>query len=75
MFNGNVVYLLIPTSNHNSIAKQGSDAAVVYLLIPTSNHNLEGLVMTNEEVVYLLIPTSNHNQMLTKLLVNELYIF
>ena len=34
-----VVYLLIPTSNHNSIGISWSTAVVVYLLIPTSNHN------------------------------------
>ena len=35
-----VVYLLIPTSNHNSCNGWCSWKAVVYLLIPTSNHNL-----------------------------------
>ena len=34
-----VVYLLIPTSNHNSLLLLLSHPAVVYLLIPTSNHN------------------------------------
>ena len=34
-----VVYLLIPTSNHNSGQKQKEERNVVYLLIPTSNHN------------------------------------
>ncbi len=36
---GKVVYLLIPTSNHNPKAQYGEESAVVYLLIPTSNHN------------------------------------
>ena len=35
-----VVYLLIPTSNHNSAGEQWFILRVVYLLIPTSNHNL-----------------------------------
>ena len=34
-----VVYLLIPTSNHNSKMPQCTMSMVVYLLIPTSNHN------------------------------------
>ena len=35
-----VVYLLIPTSNHNPRTIQMKAACVVYLLIPTSNHNV-----------------------------------
>ena len=34
-----VVYLLIPTSNHNYCLDYDADVEVVYLLIPTSNHN------------------------------------
>ena len=34
-----VVYLLIPTSNHNFACVVPESRAVVYLLIPTSNHN------------------------------------
>ena len=34
-----VVYLLIPTSNHNIKSIQSRNRIVVYLLIPTSNHN------------------------------------
>ncbi len=34
-----VVYLLIPTSNHNIQAYDIEALSVVYLLIPTSNHN------------------------------------
>ena len=34
-----VVYLLIPTSNHNSSHVYCAGWRVVYLLIPTSNHN------------------------------------
>ena len=34
-----VVYLLIPTSNHNYYQNTILTKFVVYLLIPTSNHN------------------------------------
>ena len=34
-----VVYLLIPTSNHNDLSGAWWITLVVYLLIPTSNHN------------------------------------
>ena len=34
-----VVYLLIPTSNHNPPTAITEEVEVVYLLIPTSNHN------------------------------------
>ena len=34
-----VVYLLIPTSNHNPAPTRNNGHEVVYLLIPTSNHN------------------------------------
>ena len=34
-----VVYLLIPTSNHNDLRSVTKSLQVVYLLIPTSNHN------------------------------------
>ena len=37
-----VVYLLIPTSNHNSLSLLMVRQMVVYLLIPTSNHNKNG---------------------------------
>ena len=56
-----VVYLLIPTSNHNVIALDGLTLDVVYLLIPTSNHNDVTNATQQGDVVYLLIPTSNHN--------------
>ena len=36
-----VVYLLIPTSNHNQLLIHQVRKLVVYLLIPTSNHNNE----------------------------------
>ena len=36
-----VVYLLIPTSNHNRFCRCNFGEYVVYLLIPTSNHNLK----------------------------------
>ena len=56
-----VVYLLIPTSNHNECVLRGWRQLVVYLLIPTSNHNLAVVDKGFCWVVYLLIPTSNHN--------------
>ena len=34
-----VVYHLVPTSNHNGNAKRNLKAQVVYHLVPTSNHN------------------------------------
>ena len=56
-----VVYLLIPTSNHNSTVTIVVRPLVVYLLIPTSNHNYISYIDLSGWVVYLLIPTSNHN--------------
>ena len=38
-----VVYLLIPTSNHNWPSEHESRFGVVYLLIPTSNHNRQAV--------------------------------
>ena len=70
-----VVYLLIPTSNHNLCSSGSFSRMVVYLLIPTSNHNFSA---TNEGwplVVYLLIPTSNHNLNLLQNNKIKLYIF
>ena len=40
-----VVYLLIPTSNHNGWDQRWNRWKVVYLLIPTSNHNLPFLLL------------------------------
>ena len=56
-----VVYLLTPTSNHNSTYYRWYNADVVYLLTPTSNHNLYSSFPRERNVVYLLTPTSNHN--------------
>ena len=56
-----VVYLLIPTSNHNVNVPFVNVPLVVYLLIPTSNHNKWYSFSLFRAVVYLLIPTSNHN--------------
>ena len=41
-----VVYLLIPTSNHNGQYTLAGEVCVVYLLIPTSNHNGCGVSST-----------------------------
>ena len=70
-----VVYLLIPTSNHNVLPGSFKVGYVVYLLIPTSNHNWSGTVNDDKLVVYLLIPTSNHNLCITKHSSLLLYIF
>ena len=40
LFVERVVYLLIPTSNHNFLEIPKKCSSVVYLLIPTSNHNV-----------------------------------
>ena len=56
-----VVYLYIPTSNHNAILFLQITPRVVYLYIPTSNHNYVAMMSRKSEVVYLYIPTSNHN--------------
>ena len=61
-----VVYLLIPTSNHNCAKRCRKGSTVVYLLIPTSNHNASRAAREWGGVVYLLIPTSNHNRKKTK---------
>ena len=42
-----VVYLLIPTSNHNVWQQINYLGYVVYLLIPTSNHNLNQIFKTS----------------------------
>ena len=56
-----VVYLYIPTSNHNLVLVVLPGGWVVYLYIPTSNHNLICTSILSAVVVYLYIPTSNHN--------------
>ena len=42
-----VVYLLIPTSNHNRFRPRVVASSVVYLLIPTSNHNDDGMMKSD----------------------------
>ena len=70
-----VVYLLIPTSNHNLSYSCLAVVYVVYLLIPTSNHNPMTSKTERNSVVYLLIPTSNHNCYLVMKVTRKLYIF
>ena len=70
-----VVYLLIPTSNHNLATFRVKRFSVVYLLIPTSNHNVQRVVEGKHVVVYLLIPTSNHNVECRAAVTYQLYIF
>ena len=45
-----VVYLLIPTSNHNSEYRNPVKQQVVYLLIPTSNHNASTVVIDSNQL-------------------------
>ena len=47
-----VVYLLIPTSNHNLWPTELMWLEVVYLLIPTSNHNWSGTV-NDDKLLYI----------------------
>ena len=49
-----VVYLYIPTSNHNSLTSGMNFPEVVYLYIPTSNHNLV-LILIILRVLYIFI--------------------
>ena len=70
-----VVYLYIPTSNHNAIHELPLAIRVVYLYIPTSNHNTRIRVRLWICVVYLYIPTSNHNCKHVPFRFTWLYIF
>ena len=70
-----VVYLYIPTSNHNCETAWDYFSTVVYLYIPTSNHNSTDTPVLNVCVVYLYIPTSNHNYDEFDINCTELYIF
>ena len=56
-----IIYILIPTSNHNHFGKNAWKEIVVYLLYPTSNHNICLRHLRSPGVVYLLYLTSNHN--------------
>ena len=56
-----VVYHLVPTSNHNCPPSWWAHNFVVYHLVPTSNHNMFRLLFSKLLVVYHLVPTSNHN--------------
>ena len=46
----NVVYHLVPTSNHNKSTASPQQAHVVYHLVPTSNHN----VLTSNNLSFVL---------------------
>ena len=50
-----VVYLLYPTSNHNSTPIIILSIPVVYLLYPTSNHNSTRFSKFNEELYIFCI--------------------
>ena len=69
-----VVYLSIPTSNHNYCLLSISSGSVVYLSIPTSNHNWLTVGVVGALVVYLSIPTSNHNHVTCVLVLPLLFI-
>ena len=56
-----VVYHLVPTSNHNLLLAICGSCNVVYHLVPTSNHNSCFSHEQDTLVVYHLVPTSNHN--------------
>ena len=70
-----VVYLLIPTSNHNYASWFKISLRVVYLLIPTSNHNLffAVLIITPLYIFWFLHQTTTW--LMPKVLTFQLYIF
>ena len=70
-----VVYLLIPTSNHNYTWKQATQLFVVYLLIPTSNHNYYAQILAKEMlyIFWFLHQTTTCFRFSSK--VPRLYIF
>ena len=75
VLNKEVVYLLTPTSNHNTLSAKSIKESVVYLLTPTSNHNKTLVINLPSPVVYLLTPTSNHNRVFLQIWLMRLYIF
>ena len=70
-----VVYLYIPTPNHNRVLIMIFSKIVVYLYIPTPNHNCPTRSTTSRKVVYLYIPTPNHNNPALIICSKSLYIF
>ena len=70
-----VVYLLIPTSNHNSCGVLMPVQYVVYLLIPTSNHNRlsKGIFPKRLYIFWFLHQTTTDSDNNFK--GNSLYIF
>ena len=70
-----VVYLLIPTSNHNWDILLMVPGIVVYLLIPTSNHNHQEHRANRRElyIFWFLHQTTTRNKYL--LWLRRLYIF
>ena len=70
-----VVYLLIPTSNHNSLPACALKRLVVYLLIPTSNHNHgKTTVLIQELYIFWFLHQTTTCSVLIILTV-QLYIF
>ena len=70
-----VVYLLIPTSNHNCVLAVSRPHYVVYLLIPTSNHNsgTSGAFIFSLYIFWFLHQTTTFSQALR--INSKLYIF
>ena len=70
-----VVYLLIPTSNHNLAATCPWLATVVYLLIPTSNHNRKQRNVISGELYIFWFLHQTTTSIRRTFLHNLLYIF
>ena len=70
-----VVYLLIPTSNHNFRPPMQPSAFVVYLLIPTSNHNLKSLLYAAHQLYIFWFLHQTTTTVLSVLKITKLYIF
>ena len=70
-----VVYLLIPTSNHNHASYWVIITLVVYLLIPTSNHNGQVLLLLLLVLYIFWFLHQTTTLLLIMLMMTKLYIF
>ena len=70
-----VVYLLIPTSNHNSRIQPKNSGSVVYLLIPTSNHNCRSVLSLSHLLYIFWFLHQTTTWMTTTIRKHSLYIF
>ena len=70
-----VVYLLIPTSNHNRLLGLIALQMVVYLLIPTSNHNWNAFLFPASPLYIFWFLHQTTTNLLTVLVGRALYIF